>query len=347
MADRPPAGSGPILVTGAPFSGTTWFGRTLSSIGALPYVHEPFNKKNHLYGYDLRFESHFTYITEKNEAKYLDQCRRLGSLRPRIDARNLWRNFNLFRCEFNEWRVRLHDRLRGGRAIWKDPLAVLSAGWIARRFDASVILLMRHPAGFTEAALKRSKGRSGLSGVDAMLHQPIFMDRHGDRYSEMLESMHSGRLAPHVEKACLWRVLLEVAALESEGIGDRYSLVRYEDACERPVDLFTTLVGSLGIAPRRGVAGIVEGSMRNHAHRRRRAEAFDMANSLYGWRRRFSKTEISEIVDAAGPIAREVFGDGVPKGVADPAARAIDVDGLRRAIADERWDSKGREARSA
>lgn len=331
---RPLEGRGPILVTGTPYSGTTWFGRTLSSIGKLPYFHEPFNINAPLYGFRKRFEQQFTFVCDRNESDHLDALGHVARVRPNVRLANLWRDPHMFRCEFSEWRKRLLDRWRGGRSVWKDPIAVLSCGWIARRFDASVILLARHPAAFAAAAMNRSGGRSGASGVGGLLVQSHFLDRYGDRYGPMLEEIHEGRLDPHIEKAQFWRVLLEVAVLEMRGMSDRLRVMRYEQVCEHAETYFRNVTMQLGVVPRRDIPTVLAGWGSRHAHRGERT--FDRLSSIHGWRDRFSKSQVEEIFEAAGPLAEAIFGGG-PTRAEEDSSSTIEPNDLALRIMDQEF----------
>jgi len=345
MSSNQLAGSGPILVTGTPYSGTTWLGETLSRVGRLPYFHEPFNVNSPLFGYGLGFRQQFTFVTPANEREHLDAFRRLESLRPEVRMTALLRDVRRFRCEFSEWRRRVRDRWEGGRSLWKDPMAVLSTGWIAARFDASVVVIARHPAAFALAAMNRSGGRSGASGVGGILAQPLFMERYGDRYGPGLEAIGSGRLPPHVEKATFWRVLLEVALHETRDMEDRIRLVRYEDACEHPEAVMPRLLDDLGVDPRRDIAEVLEKSSRRHAHKRR--GAFDRSASLHGWRDRFSSSEVDEIFDAAGPLAKTLFDGSRCESADDWSGRTIDAGRMCGGIDEESDRVQDHRARSA
>ncbi len=339
------AGSGPIVVTGTPYSGTTWLGKTLSRIGRLPYFHEPFNVNSPLHGYGLGFRTQFTFVTRANEGEYLGALRRIGALRPKVRWTGLLHDVRRFRCEFSEWRRRLQDRWNGGRSLWKDPMAVVSSGWVASRFDASVIVIARHPAAFALAAMNRSGGHSGASGVGDILTQPLFMNQYGDRYGASLEDIHSGRLPPHVEKATFWRVLLEVALHETRDMEDRIRLVRYEDACEHPKAVIPRLLEDLDVVMHRDVEAVIEESSRRHAHSR--GGSFDRSASLYGWRDRFSSSEVDEIYDAAGPLAKTLFGGSRCGSGDDWSGRTIDVGRVSGQIDEESDRAPGHRARQA
>lgn len=149
----------PILVTGAPRSGSTWVGNVLSLDPRSGYIHEPFNKNSPDGRCRARFAHGFTYVTEENEAGYLApladtlawkyspgaELRRISNppVRPRKvavprDLARLARDFSYFE----------YMRRRGQRVILKDPLALFSANWLARRFGARVVVVIRHPAAF-------------------------------------------------------------------------------------------------------------------------------------------------------------------------------------------------------
>jgi hypothetical protein len=55
----------PILVTGAPRSGTTWVGKMLALAPGVGYVHEPFNPRFSA----GCFDRYFTVVTRENEAR--------------------------------------------------------------------------------------------------------------------------------------------------------------------------------------------------------------------------------------------------------------------------------------
>src|SRR5690349_10463250 len=161
----------PILVTGAHRSGTTWVGKMLALAPGVAYIHEPFNPRTAAGLSPAGFDRYFTVVTRENESRYragLEQTIRfryglgaqLRSLRGVADVARTGRD--LVRVE--------RARLTHARPLVKDPIALLSAEWLAETFGMDVVVLIRHPAAFA-ASLKRLGWRHSFA---------TFFDENGD-----------------------------------------------------------------------------------------------------------------------------------------------------------------------
>lgn len=141
----------PILVTGSHRSGTTWVGKMLTLSPFVAYIEEVFNPNpGHPLSHKGIFRHSFTYITEENEGHYVQEIkdvlhfkfgyrsRRLGGLIP--SKRFLYR-----------WTYRMFSL---PQPLLKDPIAALSAEWLANKFDMNVIVLIRHPAAFVSSLIR-------------------------------------------------------------------------------------------------------------------------------------------------------------------------------------------------
>jgi hypothetical protein len=151
---RSGARSGPILVTGSHRSGSTWVGNILALAPGTGYVHEPFNTRTRPGLCDARFPTDFTYVTPENEAAWLPALEatlawryafgpEAASLRSPRDAARMVRDAAYFETM----------RRRRARTVMKDPIALFSAEWLERRFDMSVVTLVRHPAAFVASLI--------------------------------------------------------------------------------------------------------------------------------------------------------------------------------------------------
>ena len=135
-----------ILLTGAPRSGTTWLGKgILSNCDELGYVHEPFNlnRHNNPEMYFAKFDNWFTMIDETNEHLYIEGLLKtlnfkynfIQGLRRGYEKREALHYFKTFlKCKNNS--------LFNKRPLMKDPIAVLSAEWLARKLNMEVIFLI-------------------------------------------------------------------------------------------------------------------------------------------------------------------------------------------------------------
>ncbi len=153
----------PILVTGSHRSGTTWVGRMLAAAPSTFYVHEPFSVSDAPSRgvCNLRFQHWFTYISLENESNYYK------ALKNTIDLKYDWpgaindiKSFNDFKIAFREYRFFSNGRENGKKAILKDPIAFFSSAWLAERFKAKCVVLIRHPAAFISSLMKLRLGTS-------------------------------------------------------------------------------------------------------------------------------------------------------------------------------------------
>ena len=150
-------GKQPILVTGSHRSGTTWVGRMLAEAPSVFYIHEPFSVSDPPGRgiCNVRFKHWFTYINSENETDYYKAIRNTVNLKYDVwGALKDVGSRNDFRNAYKEYRQFSTYRDQGARALLKDPIAVFSSAWLAERFKARVVILIRHPAAFVSSIMK-------------------------------------------------------------------------------------------------------------------------------------------------------------------------------------------------
>ena len=143
------ASGNPIFVTGSHRSGTTWVGKMIAASPAVGYIQEPFfpGRRPGICG--VTFPSPFAYVTDDNGEAFSSQMKAtlsfqfqfgaaLAALQTPRDAAILLKYGTQF-C---------YSRARRVIPLVRDPLAVFSAEWLARRFGMRVIVTIRHPAAF-------------------------------------------------------------------------------------------------------------------------------------------------------------------------------------------------------
>ena len=150
----------PVLVTGAPRSGTTWIGQMLASAAELNYIHEPFNPAWQIAESicNKRFDQFFTYICEDNETEYILPIKQM--VQGKYDWKlGLLRSNSIkdIKKHLHNWRTFYKHRKAGGVPLIKDPIALMSAEWLADRFNINIVVIIRHPCAFVSSLLR---GRS-------------------------------------------------------------------------------------------------------------------------------------------------------------------------------------------
>ena len=125
----------------------------------------------------------------------------------------------------------------------KDPIALLSAEWLADTFRMHVIVLIRHPAAFT-ASLLRLDWRFDFANF---VSQPALMERDLAPFAAEIEAAVRRRLDAVAEAGPLWKCRYATV--------DRYRrerpnwlFLRHEDLSARPVDGFEAMRRHLDIA---------------------------------------------------------------------------------------------------
>lgn len=296
----------PILVTGAPRSGTTWVGQMLARAPGVGYIHEPFNLTTDAGIAGRPFSHFFQYVTAKSEAPYAPHLER--TLRFSYDLRRQLPTMRSARAvgrtgrdlvDFTRWRV------SSARPLVKDPIAIFSAGWLADRFEMDVVVTIRHPAAFV-ASFKRLGWRHDFS---SFLDEPdLLVDYLGSFEPEIRRfAEHPGD--PVDEQILLWRIVYHTV--------DRYrterpewTFVRHEDLALEPVERFADLYRTLGLElTAKARTAIAEHSSAANPLEAEKAHAIhlDSRASLGGWRRTLTPEEIERVRAGAGDVSSAFY----------------------------------------
>jgi hypothetical protein len=228
-------------------------GSVLAHAPGLVYIHEPFNLG---YGRPFTrapFTRQFQYVTPSNAHVYepglretldfhYDLAERLRAIRQgkgpaakvvrdTLHAIETWAAFHV------------HRRSGRWRPLVKDPIALLSAEWLAERFDMQVVVMIRHPAGFVSSALRHP---GILTRAEDFLDQPELMEGPLAPFRAELEASRRDGW-PALERAVLqWRLLNRVVS----GYRRRHpewTYLRHEDLCADPEAGFLALADRLGV----------------------------------------------------------------------------------------------------
>lgn len=301
----------PILVCGAPRSGTTWVGTVLSLPRGVRQVYEPFNLQIGMAGIPRQF----LYVRaggvhEPLARPLVDDLlagrARLhassvvsgGPLAQRLGRRLLGSRSNV------DYQARAH---LPGRRRWvlKDPIASLSAEWLHQQYAAPVAVTVRHPA-----AVVHSYRRLGWDiELAALWQQEELLADHDVR--DLLLPRPGADAVTHV--AQLWAGLYTVLGTyidRNEGIVG----VRHEDLSARPIDGFRSLYGEVGLPWTDGVESTVRSMTgahnpsapdRDRVHTLKRDSAADVGR----WRSELTADEVMRVREIAGPVAARWYAD--------------------------------------
>jgi len=299
----------PILVTGSHNSGTTWVGRMLAASRSVAYIHEPFNVGHRRPGICTdTFHRWFTYVCVDNESHYRGDIERLvmlsyplhraiSSVRSARDAARVIRDFSFF----------ARHRLKNSTPLLKDPIALLSAPWLAETFSAKVVVLIRHPAAFVNSITRRGWAFPFRDFLD----QPLLMRDYLSPFEGQIRRQLSHPADAVEQASLLWAILYSVVD-EYQRSHEDWIFLRHEDAAVSPVATFESLYTRLGlpfdesaqsVITAHTVPGLNDKGMGDSNDVRR-----DSAVAANAWKTNLDRATIERIWDICGPVASRFYG---------------------------------------
>jgi len=292
----------PILVTGAHRSGTSWAGKMLAADADTAYISEPLNVLHRPGVFKASVKRWYQYICEENEQEFLPAYESLlefdyhlweeiRSLRSRKDFLRMGRDFMIF---YNALE-------RGQRALIKDPFAVFSVPWFAKRLNCRVIITVRHPAAFAS-----SLQRLGWSfDFDDLLDQPLLMRDHLEPYREQMLAVKTQDVID--QGALLWKMIYSVV-WKFHQMNSDWLAVRHEDLSLDPINRYRELykILDLDFTPRVEKTIMDSTSAENPGElsvKKRHSVKLDSAANLKNWKKRLDPEVIQRIREITAETA--------------------------------------------
>jgi len=303
LATAQPA-KAPILVTGAYRTGTTWVGKMLAASGQTTYIHEPLNVHHRPGVLRAPVKYWYAYLCAQNETDYLPALQEtiqlryhtladMKSLRSARDALRMGRHWSIF----------LRGRLLSQRSLLKDPFAVFSAPWFARRLGCQVVITVRHPAAIV-SSLKRLNWPFDFNNL---LNQPLLMQDWLEPFRVEIERIVREPADIIEQGSLLWKIVYQVVA-EYRQQSPEFLLVRHEDLSMDQVQGFEALYGCLGLKFTRRAQKIIRESSSSENPKEQSGRSFnsvrlDSLANLDSWKRHLAADDIRRI----RRITEEVF----------------------------------------
>lgn len=289
----------PILVTGAHRSGTTWAGRMLALDPQVAYISEPLNVLHRPGVLRAKVNRWYQYICEENEGEYLSAFEDLldyryhtwgeiKSIRSVKDFLRMGRDFKIF-----------YDALEHGqRALLKDPFAVFSMPWFAKRLNFKVVVTVRHPAAFA-SSLKRLGWNFDFNDL---LDQPLLMRDHLESYRRQMQAIQADDVIG--QASLLWTMIYRFVHAAGK-LNSDFIVVRHEDLSRDPVNGFRGLYSSLGLVftPQVEKKILRASSSENPTELPRKnvhSVKLDSRANVDNWKKRLTGEEIARVHEITG-----------------------------------------------
>lgn len=297
----------PVLVTGSHRSGTTWVGRMLCASGEAAYVHEPFNVGLDA-GWLVPPAPHwYQHVSAANEAEFAERVDRVFGLRYPVTGRALRPATprRLARIGREAWRA-AHHRRAGRRVLVKDPLALLSTEWLAARYGAVPVIMVRHPAAFVSSLLRMGWEFDFAEWAE----QPLLMEGLLAPFADEIEQRRR-QPGDIVEQGCvMWRAIHHVIDGYRQAHPD-WHVLRHEDVAAEPMEHFTRLYAALGLhldeVARATIHAHSSAPVREVAAGDLGTIARDSRAAISTWRGRLSSEQVDRVRRAVGEEADRFY----------------------------------------
>jgi len=298
----------PILVTGTHRSGTTWVGKMLAADGCTAYISEPLNVLHRPGVFRAKVKHWYQYICEENESEYLPAFKDLlefdyhlweevRSLHSRRDFLRMGRDFLIF----------YNGLMRGQRALLKDPFAVFSTPWFAKKLNCKVVITVRHPAAFA-SSLKRLNWTFEFQDL---LDQPLLMRDHLGPYREEMQTIQPDDVIG--QSALLWKLIYSSVHATHERNPD-FIVVRHEDLSLDPIAGYRGLYTALGLEFTPRVEKVILNSSssenpRELSRKKVHGVKLDSRANVQNWKKRLTVEEIDRIRQMTGGVSSLYYSD--------------------------------------
>jgi hypothetical protein len=238
-----------VLLTGSNRSGSTWLGQLLGAHPKIRTIHEPLNPVIAKEGWDIVIPKWFIHPPDWNNANqlfgYYERLLRPSLVDPRLQSRFFGKSYRFLRLTLE----RSFPGRMGKLTLFKDPIALFAAEWLAASIDISkIVVIIRHPASYVVSLIKDNRHIHSFSSV--FLSQPGLLDRFYPetksliyRVAELQESEGIGSNIV-LEGAAFWHCFHEIILQYRKSHPD-WNFILYEDIAMKPTAAVQGILRSL------------------------------------------------------------------------------------------------------
>jgi hypothetical protein len=300
--------SRPILVTGSYRSGTTWVGRTIALDKSVEYIHEPFNIVNKVKRLNYPFDTQFFYAHNSHEENEIYQAfreliasgsnpyfRALAISRHNIDIKTPLRFLKHF----------VIGLINRRRILIKDPIALLSSGWLYENFQFKVVCMIRNPLAFAGSVKKWNWGFdfNHLLGQRQLIKEQLaYFKRDIELYSHNKQDI--------IDQACLLWNIFHYTIIEYKNKYREWIFMRHEDLAKNPISEFQNVFEYLSLEYSEYIQqkiGEYTSSLNDTETDSTSFKARDSKGSLETWKQRLTPSEVDKILDQTRIIAANFY----------------------------------------
>ena len=196
------------------------------------------------------------------------------------------------------------------RFLIKDPIALLSAGWLHEMYDLQVVCIIRHPLGFV-GSLKKAGWipKTFTYFNDQELLMQSWLKPFKDKVINFC--VKPGDI---IEHACLIWNILHFVIMDYQRRYSSWLFVKYEDIAMHPMSGFQRIFDYLKLPMSDPIQRYIleYTSEKNPANAEtNKYQPRNSLKSLDTWKERLTAQEIKQVKIATRNIAAELYGDSV------------------------------------
>lgn len=301
-----------ILVTGSHRSGTTWIGKTISQHPRIKYIHEPFNVDYPNKEIGIKINEWFTFaptsIQKKDIEDAFDELLLSTPLFRAIQSSRHSGNDIKFPLRFAK--KLLMELFFRNRFLIKDPIALLSSGWLHERYNLQTVCMIRHPLGFV-GSLK--KARWIPKTFTFFQNQTELMQSWLSPFKDRVDNLCK-KPRNIIEHACfLWNIL-HFAIIDYQRKYPSWLFVKYENIARNPIPEFQKIFDYLKLPMNDAIYRYIHKYTSENNPADSETTKFQPRNSkksLDVWKERLTPQEIEQVMFATKRIANELYRDSV------------------------------------
>jgi hypothetical protein len=276
---------------------------------AAGYVHEPFNPNRSPGWFPEPLPYWFMYLTEENATPYERQVADLLGLRYPLRALPRSRSARALAQQVPEIARSAAYRVQRRRTLVKDPMALFSAEWLARRFGMEVVVMIRHPAAFVGSIKKLNWG---FDYERNWLAQELLMRDLLGRWAPSFEG-YEGEVDLVGEGIVMWNAMYDVV----RGYRERHPewhFVRYDDLADDPIAGFADLYARLDLpwderAQRAVAESTSSANVKDVPAWRRRSIKRDSRAAKRTWGQRLTPDEVERVRRDTAEVAASFYSE--------------------------------------
>jgi len=285
----------------------------MGASSSIAVIQEPFNPLHRIGTCNIQWEHWYSYVTEENEKIVFDALqatfafryntlKQILAIRKPRNVAGFVRNFS----RFHYWRYLHHPR-----PLMKDPIALFSAEWLAKRFNMDVIVLIRHPAAFAWS-YKRINETNRLS---CLLKQETLMKNLLYPFEREIRNLSGDEHDLIGQAILMWRINYYVVDNYRKNHPE-WIFKKHEDLSLNPIEEFHDIFSRLSLdytrAVQKKIVAFTNPSNPVEApggalHQLRR----NSKENISLWKKRLAPSEISRIREGTFDICKLYYSDDI------------------------------------